>query len=383
MRADERWQGQRYRLARSPSTEKMWGALTAYTMSAYLAHPLRGRHLILEDIRVTPTTFVEGDTVEVNGHVGVVVTPRGGPPTGTVGVVVTRRGSPPKAIVDSKPLCTGNDCLSVLEYTRSGWTCQRCRRIASLASLREYCMNRKAWIVVANQQGQSVAPDFVNDHLPPGAAPFLAAATLLRAALPTRVIHLPRQYGPGPVMQGIIRGPEIDKFVLGPVFVLDPPAKIAATPPTCASNCASLLQHDDKNWICREHGVQDTPHYNIERYLRPLDWPFAARVTPEAFCSTCARPFNLWHLAGQSRARCRCPFDCDLNLLAKYLAQAGSVMVQGCDGEPLVSRTRLLQSASSPVCKAITWALRNLGDTLTLPQCRDAANELIARGEIT
>ena len=340
--------------------------------------------MILEDIRVTPTTFAEGDTVEVHGPVGVVVTPRGGPPTATVGVVVTRRGSPPKAIVDTEPLCIRNDCLSVLEYTRSGWTCQRCRRIANVASLRDYCMYRKEWIVVANPQGQSVAPDFVNDHLPPGAAPFPATATLLRAALPTRVIHLPRLCGPGTVMQGIIRGPEIDKFVLGRVFVLDPPAKIAATPPTCASNCASLLQHDGKNWICTEHGVQDTPHLNIERYLRPLDLPLAARVTPEAFCPRCAQPFNLRDVdPGPSPApwKCRCPFGCDSDGLAKYLAQAGSVMVQGCDDEPLVSRRRLLKSASSPVCKAITWALRGSGDTLTLPQCRDAANKLIARGE--
>ena len=337
--------------------------------------------MILEDIRVTPTTFVEGDTVEVDGYVGVVVTPRGGPPTATVGVVVTRRGSPPKAIVDTEPLCIGTDCRSKLEYTRSGWTCQKCSRVASPASLQVYCRNREAWNVLANPQGQSVAPKFVNDYLPPDAAPFQAAATLLRAALPTRVIHLPLQNRPGTVMQGIIRGPEIDKFVLGLVFVLDPPETIAATPPTCASNCASLLQHDGRNWICTEHGVQDTTDFKIERYLRPLKWLFAARVTPEAFCSTCARPFDLWHVHKQSRLKCRCRGGRDSNGLAKYLAQAGSVMVQGCDGEPLVSRGRLLRSASGPVRKAITWALRDLGDTLTLPQCRDAANELIARGE--
>ena len=326
--------------------------------------------MILKEIRVAPTNF-EGDTVEINGHVGVVV---------------TRKGRPPTATVDTKPLCIDKDCLSVLEYTHSGWTCQKCSRVASLASLQEYCRNREAWIVVANRQGPSVDPDLLNDHLPPGADPIRAAATLRLAALPTRVIHLPRQYGPGTVMLGITGGPEIRAITNTHswVFVLDPPAKIAATPPTCASNCASLLQHDGKNWICTEHGVQDTPHFDIERYLRPLDLPLAARVTPEAFCPWCAQPFNLRNVhPGWSPEpwKCRCPFGCDSNGLAKYLAQAGSVMVQGCDGEPLVSRRLLLQSPSSPVCKAITWALRDLGDTLTLAQCRDAANELIARGE--
>ena len=321
--------------------------------------------MILKEIRVAPTNF-EGDTVEINGHVGVVV---------------TRKGRPPTATVDTEPLCIDKDCLSVLEYTHSGWTCQKCSRVASPASLQEYCRNREAWNVLANPQGQSVAPKFVNDYLPPDAAPFQAAATLLLAALPTRVIHLPHQYGPGTVMPGITGGPEIRAITHSLVFVLDRPAKIAATPPTCASNCASLLQHDGRNWICTEHGVQDTPDFDIERYLRPLKWLFAARVTPEAFCSTCARPFDLWHVHTQSRLKCRCRVGRDSNGLAKYLAQAGSVMVQGSDGEPLVSRGRLLRSASGPVRKAITWALRDLGDTLTLPQCRDAANELIARGE--
>ena len=215
--------------------------------------------MIIEGIRVPPRTY-EGGTVAVNGRFAVVV---------------TRVGSPPTATVDTEPLCIATNCLAVLEYTHPTWTCRRCGIIASPESIERYCRNYKAW-KTAREKCPSVGRGLLN--LPPGADPIRAAATLKLAALPTRVVHLPPQSRPGTVILGIRGGPAIRAIYLGLVLVLDPPEEIDATAPTCGPGCPSLLKHDRKNsvWTCSRHGTVPPPSYNIEPYLRPLDWHLAA-----------------------------------------------------------------------------------------------------------
>ena len=243
----------------------------------------------------------EGDTVKV---------------AGCFGVVVTRLVRPPTATVDTEPRCTGTGCGSVLEYTYKGWTCERCNSVASLESLREYCRNHEAWRLAYGQR-PSIDPGEFDGHLPPGTDLMGAAATLRLAALPTRVVHLPRQSRPGTVILGVQGGPAISSIKYGLVVVLDWPAEINATAPSC-DQCRYPLLYDEMNsvWTCRDHGTLPSRPVGIERYFRPFDWRFAARVTPKPFCRACAQPFKSLN-CGQSDWRCGCNFVCDSNELGQ------------------------------------------------------------------
>ena len=350
--------------------------------------------MTLEGIHLTPLQY-EGDTVSISGGFGVVL---------------KREGRPPTATVDTEPLC--RVCRSVLEYGSTGWICKQCDRIVRRNELLEYCRNREAWQVVS-ETPSAVDPRTIDDQLPPGADLLGAAAELRLAALPTRVVHLPQHCRPGSLILGVKGGPSIGDIHYGHAVVLDwprqanagagaadsgtvpalppradvpfgwslKPAGLAAgaTPPLC-NYCPSPLVYDEHNsgWNCRDHGLHDSRNPAFERFLRPLDWPLTARITPEPFCRRCARPYQRWGLQ-QSDWECSCGMNYELSELAEYLARTGSSLVQG-DNDLLLSKALLLGAVSGPSARAMRWALRNFGETLTIAQCRAEVDRLATTG---